>query len=156
MKNSYSQQTNYYVVFGTEKLNDIKYYLKGCNIPGVTLEPVEIGNKVHAFNIGGDKIEFNPLVLDILIDEDFDTYLDMINEIFSLKNPNTGEINRTQFNLNLFITSNKGNPILNITYQDCFITSIGDIEMNDGDADVSTLHYNVTIKYSNVIYTKIK
>lgn len=155
MKNSCAQQTNYFIVFGLESLGDVKFYLKGCNLPGLTLDPASINNKIRNQYIAGDKIEYNPLTISILVDEEFEIYLSIIDEINKLKNNVTGEVKQIPFTSVLFITTNKGNPIIKMEFEDCFINTLSDINFSTGDTSNTTLSFDMTLKYTNIKYTKL-
>jgi len=152
---SYSQSTNYYIVFGSERLNDIKFYLKSCNLPGFSLEPEVIRNRLHSHLVSGSNIEYNPLEISVMVDEDFDIYLSILEEIYSYKNPNTGIIQQKPFDTTLFITSNKGNPILKFDYSNCFITNISSPVLNTGSRTVENISFDISIKYDSIEYKKL-
>jgi len=153
--NSYSQNTNYYIVFGSERLNDLKFYLKSTNLPGFSLEPEVLQNRYQSHMISGSKIEFAALEISLMLDENFDVYLSVLEEVYSYKNPNTGVIQQKPFNASLFITSNKGNPILRFDYSNCFITNVSSPILNSGSKAAENITFDLTIKYDSTTYTKL-
>lgn len=155
MNTSFAQNTNYYVLFGLEEFKDIKYYLKKCNLPGFVIEPEKINNKVRNIYIQGGTVDFNSLNISVIINESFDIYLKFIDFMQKNKNTELGTINANPFTAVLFITSNKGNPILKAEFEDCVINSISDVELNDASTETVALTFDIVLKYSNIKYTKL-
>lgn len=152
---SSTKTTNYFMVFGSDRLKDLKYYLQQMNLPGISMSDINMKTKIrNQFIVGGD-LEFDPITLKLLIDEDFSNYLALVDELKTYKDTVTGIINPKQFNSTMFITSNKGNPIIEFYFEDCMITNIDDQDFDDGSENDDVLSVNVTIKYSNLTYKKL-
>lgn len=150
---SYAQKSNYYVIFGSERLKNLKYYLQKCSLPSITLPPVPYKSRFRTIKLAGSEIEYSPLSLQILVDENFTTYVALLDEIMSYKNPETGVINIKPFDMSLFATSNKGNPILEFKYSNCYVTNITEYEFNDTE-NSENIQIILTIEYENITYSR--
>ena len=105
--------------------------------------------------IQGGTVDFNSLNISVIIDESFDIYLQFVEFMQKNKNTELGTINTKPFTVVMFITSNKGNPILKAEFEDCVINSISDIELNDASTETVALTFDIVLKYSNIKYTKL-
>lgn len=151
---SYAQETNYYATFTIESLKDLKFYLSSINLPNIELEYESLNNRYSVLPIFTGKLNFEELSLQVLVDEKFYMYTNILDEIFSYKDTSSGKIENNKFNMNLFVTTNKGNPILKFEFEDCFITSLSSIEFQS-NKDIQYLSYNLKLKFLKFKYSRI-
>lgn len=136
---NYSQNTNF--VAGSDKLELLPFYLTDLNIPGITLNTPEAYSRGIKVNLMSDSLTFNDLSMNVLVDEDFKIYHELLDLIFKYVNPETGNFSGTtfpEFDFWIEINNSKGNKLFKIEYYNCKIISLGDINLDTKDEGI---HY---------------
>lgn len=132
--NNLAQGTNY--TAGSSELDLLPFYLTTVNIPGLNFSHPEIGGRTGAkLNLSGDSITYNTLSMEVLIDEDFQIYDDIITKIYNTVSPNSGSFANTEFNFWVQINNSKGNPLFKLEFFNCRFESVGDIQLNTQDSE---------------------
>ena len=155
MTNSISQVTNWYATFGDIRLKDLKYYLQNCSLPSIMHQQTPISHSIHNRGIVGSDLEYGELILQVLVDEDFENYLALFDVITSYKDTYTGVIRNEPFNMDLWVTSNKGNIFLKFSYEECYITSLDENIFEDMNPEADPLSIRLAIKFNHVTYTRL-
>lgn len=150
-----SQTTNWYATFGDIRLKDLKYYLRNCSLPSIMHNQTEVPHMIHNRGIVGSDLEYGELVLEVLVDEDFENYLALFDVITSYKDTYTGVIRNEPFNMDLWITSNKGNIFLKFKYEECYIVSLEENIFSDADPESDPLTIRLGIKFNHVSYERL-
>jgi len=153
---SLAKSSNYYAVISNEKLKSIKYYLQSISTPTIDLQPLEVRSKLAKISQVGGSLEFSPINIRIIIDENLYNYTSLLDLIFDTINQETGELKDNKFNVDVFALSNKGNPIINFKYSDGYISSISSIEYNDMGNDGTMLTLDLQFVFTNFTYTILK
>jgi hypothetical protein len=106
--NNLAQKTNF--TAGSNDLELLPFYLTSLNIPGINLSHPEVGGRSGAkINLTGDTITFNTLALEVLIDEDFEVYHELMSKITSNINVEAGSFASIEFDFWIQINNSKGN-----------------------------------------------
>lgn len=136
----------------------LELMVQEVNIPGFTLGDIHIGHPSQSFHHIGDDINWNPLVLTVLCDEDLDAYVQCYNLITKTKNPKTGElvIDVIKFDGVLFITTNKNNTQYRFFFKDCWIFDLSDLRVSTTSSDAEHINFTVTIYYDYFEIEKVK
>ena len=152
-----------------DKIPTTEYYIKKCNIPGVQFTEIAQGAGVglDAY-FPGDKVTFENLSVDFLVDEDLGNFAEMYNWIDSivpLSDPKlygsytdtavtkTNVLASTNNDLNqysditLVINTNKNIANRYIRFHDCFPISLGSIELEAG-ADAEPAVVSVSFRFT--------
>jgi len=148
--NNLAQKTNY--IAGSDKFKNVPFFLTAINIPGLVLNHTEIGGRASTrMNISSDTINWNALSFEMLIDEDFEIYkelLGIIKKNIQLKN---GTFVDFFFDFWIELSNSKGNKILRIDFSNCRISSIGDITLDTQDeATEHTLSMDIVFDYFEI------
>lgn len=124
-------------------LENIPFFLQRVNIPGLNSSPEQINTRSgNRFHLGQDTLEFNPLSIEMLIDEDLEIWLELQRFVRG-KIRKDGTFDVTPFDFILTINNNKGNKLFNIVYEDCRITMISDIQL---DTTSTLQHHTLSIE----------
>lgn len=149
--NNLAQKTNY--IAGSSEFESVPFYLTNVNIPGISLNHTEIGGRNSTkMRLSGDTISWNDLTIEMLIDEDFEIYLELMNVIEKNINAETGTFADFTFNFWIEISNSKGNKILKMDFNNCRINSISDITLDSQD-DITEHTLTIEINYD---YYKIE
>lgn len=140
-----STASNFYVVLKRE-LSNVQFNLKSVNIPNIAFGIVEAPWMVTKMKLPGESITFDPLTFEVYLDNEFQVFTDLYDDLILGADLETGILQPTKktFTLSVIITTNKNNPCLKLMFYDAFITNFGDISM---DLTTESLIMPVTAEY---------
>lgn len=153
--NNLAQRTNF--TAGSNAFQDVPFFLTALNIPGFNLSHVQVGgrNSTKMFT-SADTVTWNPLSFDMLIDEDFIIYTELMNTIRKNINVDTGDFSNFSFDFWIELNNNKGNKVLKIEFKNCRIESIGDIQLDtQDDATENVLNVSMLYDFYNIDHSVI-
>jgi hypothetical protein len=131
------------------KINNFKFEIQGlgvfpffvtdCNIPSMTIGEAVQPNPLIDRPVPGDKITYGELSVEFIVDEELKNWQEIHDWMTQLAFPESFaqfKENEVYKDATLFILSNSGNPIIEITFIDIFPVSNGDLQFsNAGSAD---------------------
>ena len=130
--NNLAQKTNF--IAGSDKFERVPFYLTTVNIPGLTLSHPRIGGRAGTqLNLSGDTIEWGSLAFDMLIDEDFEVYKELMQIIRRNIQAPEGTFSDFYFDFWIEVSNSKGHKVLKMEFSNCRIESIGDITLDSQD-----------------------
>tara|TARA_B100000780_G_C21042679_1_gene418442 strand:- start:94 stop:654 length:561 start_codon:yes stop_codon:yes gene_type:complete len=151
------------------KLPKVKYFCTGVTLPGVTFSEVEHNTTLSVSSyLPGDKINFDPLVVKFLVDEDMKNYMEIFNWIQALgpgldttdyvnltdsKSTPTGRFAsedslKIYSDATVFANTSSNNTNVEFNFVDCFPTSLGSIEFNSQADGVEYATCDLTLRYT--------
>jgi hypothetical protein len=157
---NYLSQLSY--AFSVKKLPNVNFFLQEVNLPAISIPPTEHPNPFVPIPYSGDHIEYDPLVLSFIVDEDMQNYMELHNWIRGLGFPEdysehkelvdagkqlgTGE---GQFSdASLLIGTNLKNPNIEVIFRDAFPFSLSGFSLNTTDEDVTYITCQCQFKYT--------
>jgi len=172
------QKSNNYMVIlkGDEhfKTKDVTFYIKNFQIPDVSINPASVDTLANVIYFPSQgRMEYDPLTLDILLDDNLNSYLELMKWLNRLKNPeillqshipgfNPTSYKRTQRpiqqvidstnqhpieyrDLNVIVTDRNHQKILRFNFVDAWVSNVGGLGL---DAQASEyLTFNTTFYY---------
>lgn len=156
--NSQAFKTNFLLTFS--RVPKVQYFLQDLIIPAINLGSIVQYTPRLDYPIPGDKLEYDPLTLSFLIDEDFDNIFEVYNWMMALRNPIAGnELNEQTDNdladATIIVLNNNKEPKVKFTFIDCFPSSLDgalfDVSAEGDDPQVG----NLVLDYSYYIMEKI-
>lgn len=140
--NNLAQRTNY--IAGSEKFKNIPFYLTSVNIPGINLSHIKTGARNSSrVTLSADTVTFNTLAFDMLVDEDFVIYKELMDIISENIDFETGTYNDVYFDFWIELNNNKGNNIMKFEFHNCRLASLSDIILDTQD---DSTEYLLTIE----------
>ena len=144
--NAYTR--NYQFSFG--RIPNVTYEVTSCPLPtitmGVTIQPTPY----HDIKIPGDKAEFDPITLEFIVDEEFNSYLEILNWIQEMRtigrNPG-GSLSTITSDAHLDILTNNLTPLRSFRFEGVFPTMLGEIQFSTQagtDVQVCSATFNYT------------
>ena len=141
----------------------INYWCQSVNLPGMSVAETTIPTPFVDIPIFGDKVEFEPLTVTVLVDEDLQNFIEITNWMKAVGTPESfnqrTEYYSTQKGLsdnnldNLFsdatlhILTNNKNPNKEVTFRDIFPTTIGELTFDStGDNESVTTSISFQIR----------
>lgn len=124
---------------------NVQYFLQTFSVPAVTVNEVTVPYGKYNAYLPGDRIEYEPLTITMLVSEDMDNF----KEIYDWLNRNINLNNQQDKfdDMTIYILTSKNNPNKKMFFKNVFPTSIGNISFNVAEADIVYATVDVTFRY---------
>lgn len=146
---NYSKKSNYMLLIPDDNIKISEYYIRSFNIPNISIGSNMVYPIAQPYEVPNNIITFEPLNLDIILDEDLDIKQIFDNQILTYtKNPETGMFyfESRMMDIDLVLLSNKGNPTnKRVRFYDAWFDNSGVVNFEIQDDSTHTM--NVTAKY---------
>ncbi len=140
---NYSQKTNFQC--GTISMELLPFYVTTLQIPGISTIIQEVSGRSGApVNFSPANMLFSNLSLEVLIDEDYKVYKDIIKNIKI--DVETGTFELAYFDFWTSVTNDMGKVIMKIEYYNCIIEAIGEVSLAAND-DTTEQVFSLDLKY---------
>lgn len=142
--------------FVLTKTPKVDFFIQRATVPGVSLgviqRPMPLGTPVTE----PGNVVFEPLTLNFKINEDMTNYLEIFNWMIELGTPDSSEqFVNTKYDARLIILSATRNPIMDISFEDVFPTSLSPISMDTAQDDVQYLDADVSFSFDRMYFNTI-
>ena len=163
--------------FGIHQLPKVEYFVTSVNLPGITAPQASQATPFKDIPLMGEKLDYNNLTVNFIVDEYLENYISLHNWMTGIGFPqkrgefktfreittNTpadgGEASpdligqatpdRAMYSdAYLMILSNKNNPIIEISFQDVFPISLGDLDYTQAATDVEYMSVQAEFAYN--------
>ena len=139
-----------------DKLPNVAYTSYSVSLPAVSLNQILQPTPFRDRPIPGDKLNFEPLTLNYIVQENLANYLELYNWMKGIGRTTDTEdyknykaLNQNQYSDGqLVILSNKYNPLVKVTFVDCWPTNIGTLTYDAQASEAVTITSDVTFNYS--------
>lgn len=154
---NYLQPTGFRVLINRKNYPNLSYFIQGVTHPGADVNPTELPiRRVTSVPLAGDKITYGTLSLEIIVDENLESYKEMQGWLEHTVNvghtSQRDSINNntpaTYGDIVLSILSSHNNQTSQIKYHDCIPTSIGAINMTSTAGDVQYITFTADFRFS--------
>lgn len=126
--NNLQNQTNF--IQSSPQFKLVPFFLQRVNIPGISIDSESMSYRGrNKFYAGQNTLEFNPLSFEMLIDENFDIWLEFQRHIRNNIHKD-GTFDAEPFQFTLQLNNSKGRKIMLIEFRNCRLSSIGDIQLD--------------------------
>lgn len=141
----------------------VTYFCQKVSLPSLTLPEIKVANRFVPITQPGDSLDFPPLTLEFLIDEDFKNYIELHNWMIGLGFPESheqykdlkkGKTIQRQKDLIfssgiLTILSSNYNPLIEIEFRDIHPINLSDVQFDatrtDSEPIVCTASFGYTL-----------
>lgn len=131
------------------KFPNVEYSVQTVVLPDVTVNPAIFHTPQRNIGIPGDKVDFTPLQISFLVDEEMKNYQEiydwMIGEVTQADNDK--EYSKTR-DLTLSVLSSHNNVVKQIQFIDAYPTSLSSLPFDLTITDVQYLTSLVSFEYS--------
>ena len=142
---NYAQKTNF--TCGTETFDLLPFFATSINIPGINFSLPEVGGKFGTrINVSSDSIAFNSLSIEVLLDEDYKIYKEIMEVVFTHINVESGTFAEFDFDFWCEVNDDMGAKVMKIEYYNCRIESVGDLSLDTSD-DTTEQVFSLEIKF---------
>lgn len=147
--------------FNLYRAPNVTFFVQNVNIPGLSLDPVQVPNQFVTLPYPGDHIQYDPLVVQFKMDEQLAGYRELHSWIRGLGFPTDfaeyKELNDKQksqlrgegifSDITVTLLTNLKNPNIAFNFRDCWPTSLSNWEMDTQEEDVRYADMTATFFY---------
>lgn len=148
--------------FAIERAPYLSFFAQNVILPSISLGSNPMGTPFTDINYPGDHVEYDPLTVSFMVDEDLKGYIEMYNWIRGLGFPDsfdeykamlTNENFKTRTdevtsNIMLYAMTGARNLNIKYTFVDAFPTNVGPILFNAAVSETPVPTCSVTFKYT--------
>lgn len=149
------QPTGFQVTIDRKNYGNLQFFVQSISHPGASNSSVETPYKrIQGVPMPGNTMEFGELTLEVLLDEDMNSYIEMYNWLLRLVNTkqiaerdNQGTIpTYADIVINALTSHNNNNR--KFTYVDCVPTSVGAISFEATNQSVEYITFPASFRFS--------
>ena len=156
---NFFQPTGFRVAIDRQNYANFQFFVQSITHPSLSNPAVEVAyQRVQGVPMPGNSFQYGELQMDVLIDEDFRTYLEIYNWMVihinesQMKNRDNwhGGSNEqtTAADISVTALTNLNNKNRIFKYRDCLPTSIGDIRFEAQNAGVDFYTFPATFRFT--------
>jgi len=127
-----------------EKLANVDYFCISASLPDISVPEIATPFRTDYGYAPGEKLEYAPLTVSFLVDEDMVNYKEMYNWM----KENAKEIGDSTVDATLAILSSHSNVVQEIKFVDCFPTSLTALDFNAQNTDIEYFTAQATLRYN--------
>lgn len=152
---NYLQPTSFKLTIDRTNYPNLEYFVQSFTHPGMIMNTVEVPyKKITGIPFVGDKLTFNEMLANIILDEDMKGYTEMYNWMLRiLDNNEVSPIDATATSLSstaditLSILNSANNVTKQVRYLDCVPTSLTDIQFEPAAGD-TFITFGVSFRFT--------
>jgi hypothetical protein len=138
---------------------NVNFYVTDVNLPSLSLGSAQVSTPFKTLEFSGDHLEYGDLQITFMVDEDMQNYLEIYNWITAISYPESftqykalkdkpkGDKEGIYSDATLYILNSSMMPNIEVSFQDIFPVSLGDMSFTSKDSDVNYITNTVTFKY---------
>lgn len=137
-----------------KRIPHVTYFAQAANVPGMSFSPGVTPTPFKDIYRQGGKLEYNQFNVTVRVDENLHNYIEIINWMKGLSHPESFDqfkaLNSSADGLysdaTLVILSSAKNPNIEITFNDVFPISLGDIVLDTTSPNVTYAVADITFQ----------
>ena len=148
--------------FSITKLPELTFHCQQVNLPGITLGEPTFSTPFSTQPVPGESLQYDPLTVQFLVDENMDNYKKLYNWIVALGFPESydqyiaqnasdttayGELAKNYSDATLQILDSNNQAIQTMQFYDLFPTTIDSMIFSSTNDDVNYVVANVTFRF---------
>lgn len=144
-----THNANYYFVMGAlnNNVKQIEFHVQSFSGIGLLLNEIEMPYMSLQMKRPGDRLTWNPLTLEVIIDQNYEVLQELYNYLTTLHDPDANILDTADFNSELILTNNKNNPHKVIQFQNSWISSYSDIQLSVNQTEAVPFLLTVEVQY---------
>ncbi len=162
---NYLQPTSFKLVIDRTNYPNLEFFVQDFTHAGVIMNAADLSyKKISAIPFIGDKLTYNEMLANIILDEYMKSYREMhtwMRRILDQDNitaldrfQNNTQRPPAQSDITLSVLSSSNNPIVRIRYKDCIPVALTDIAFNSttGGTDYITFGASFRFTYFDILH----
>ena len=144
-----------------QRIPKTSFTCTSISIPSLALGVTNYASLFSDLPIEGDKILFEQLSLEFIVNEDFSNYLEIYNWITSIGFPEnfqqfslkeslqaTSGTDTLKSDMSIIVNTNKSNPNYEVKFKDAFPTTLGNVDFIAGSPSIAPIAVGATFAFS--------
>lgn len=156
---NYLQPTGFKVVIDRKKFGNLEFFAQSVSHPTVDISTAPLQYSRVNLHIGGDKITYGSLTVNLILDEGMESYIEVYDWVKRLVEENnttkldvrnklvSEEAYTTALDITISVLTSHNNSTKRIRYIDCVPVGIGSVDFQT-TTDAQYLTFGVTFEYS--------
>ena len=155
---NYLQPTGFKLVIDRKNYPNLEFFCQDFTHAGVIMNTADLGyKKISAIPFIGDKLTYNEMLANIILDEDMKSYIEMHNWMRrNLDTDNVTALDRfknaaavpTVSDITLSILNSSNNTVAQIIYRDSIPTALTDIQFQATTGAESFLTFGASFRFT--------
>ena len=151
---NYLQPTGFKFVIDRRNYPNLEFFAQSVTHPDATVAPLDLPfRNISSIPLAGDKISYGDLSLEVILDEDMESYKEFHKWLERLVNDTqTDETSdtavATSADITLLIMSSHNNKNVQVRYSDCVPTNVGSVQLASNTGDVTYATFSVTFRFT--------
>jgi hypothetical protein len=148
------QPTGFKVIIDRKNYGNLEFFVQSVSHPGATNPAIETSYKrISSIPQPGGQMEYGELTMDVMLDEDMNSYTEMYNWMLRLVNIEQVVSRRvsdqpTYADIKVIALTGHNNPNKTFTYVDCIPVAIGDIRFEAQNQSVEFVTFPASFRFS--------
>ena len=155
------QPNGFKLVVLRKRFANLEFFAQSVSHPGVSVAPAIVAFRGTNLNTPGDKIEYDQLTVDAIVDENMNVYKEIlawmqhnVYEKISLpSNATAADQDLPIYDITLSVLSSHNNQVDKIVYKGAFPTNIGNINFQSTVDGVQYITFPITFAYTTFTIT---
>lgn len=148
---NYFQPSQFKVRIDRQRFGNLEFYCQRIVHPGLAVSSSNVPiSRLQTLSVPGDTLNYDELVLDIIIDEDFKGYSEIYAWLESLtvsrSSQSIPQQTYIETDIYLSIMSSSNNIIKQMKYKNCIPTSLGAVNFEATVADTDIVTFPITFR----------
>ncbi len=140
---------NSHFMFVNKSFKKVEFACTGVSIPGISLNATVQVSRYSDVKHPGDKLEYEDLSLEFLVDEELKNYQEISDWLKSIQSTSHTEINKTVSDSKITIYNSSHKLIGTYTFKDSFPISLSSIQLSVDETGVVFPKATVSLTYTS-------
>ncbi len=152
---NYLQPTSFRITIDRENYPNLEFFCQSFTHPGMMMNAVEVPyKKITGVPFVGDKLTFNEMLANIILDENLKAYDEMYSwmrralDQKAISPSQAGTTPPIMSDITLSILSSHNNQTKQVKYVDCIPTSLTDIQFESTSGGESFITFGASFRFS--------
>ena len=155
---NFLQATGFKIVIYRKRFANLEFFAQTIAHPGVSLSPTQVSYRKTDIFEPGDKLVYEDLTIDAIMDENMHVYQEMLDWQTSIvdnvkKTPfarasKIAEQDTQEYDMSVLILNNSNVPTREIVYKSAFPTSIGTLQLATNAGTVEPIILPIQFRYN--------
>lgn len=140
--------------FTIKRLPNVSFFTQSVSLPGLSSGETTVPTPFKNIPLHGDKLEYDALNMQVAMDENMNSFIEVRNWLIGMTNPNEFEQYANLLagdgmysDATLIVLNSSKNPNIEVTFKDLFPTSLGEITFDTRDTDIPVPVCTMTFKF---------
>lgn len=137
-----------------KRLPEVEFFVQKVSIPSISLNVVNVPTRYNKMNVSGDELNYSPLDLTFIVDENMFNYISVFKWMKGLTFPedstqyrNLSLKNGIDSDVSIIVLNSHKNPSIKVDFSGAFPTNLSEIFLDTTQTDVIYPTATVSFNY---------